>query len=427
MNDLQAAISQPSQDQAGYSESALCAEGKSASEAYTRNEYLSLCRHLSNDNGKEFAMGFRDTNGQPRYTKNKTRTADSVIVWCYDSTRENHRGKRTAFAPYSRNHGHMSRWGALDFDGHGDTMEIERGRQWAWRCWQLLLNQAPCVMFEHSGRGWHVWVAWRDFKAASWINDLLRKTALEAGCEIVAGKCEIFPETAPTGLGKAMRAPGSLNPSTGRASLILYENLRESEILNPVYGAFSESNGQMRHKGERKILYRMVPYRAWSERWSKQFAITSPNTRNHMLVSLTGEMFHQVGFEMAELLVGLQFDGKHVTTRAERAEHMNEFRAAWEGLENRFVDDLTPDERTFYKGLRLQSQRDKFRIIRSFAKYDAGLADFPISMASVQDRMGEKCDDTASRFRTFLVKNGVIRQVSEYVAGRKCGRYQWLK
>jgi len=125
-------------------------------------------------------------------------------------------------------------------------------------------------------------------------------------------------------------------------------------------------------------------------------------------------------------MAGLQFDQRQVTTRADRAQHMSEFKAIWAALENRFVDGLTERERAFYESLKRQAQKDKFRIIRGWARLSAGRGHpaFPLSIQSLADRTGQAIT-SASRFRDLLVEHGIIRQVEGFQAGVKCGRYAW--
>jgi hypothetical protein len=400
------------------------AEGQTASEAFTEGQFVQLGLHLNNSNGKNFAIAYRK-EGRAKYTKSKAKTEETALKRAYDSTKEA-AWKPMAFAPYSTNRNGMSRWGALDFDGHDGGLDEDRARKWAFRCWQSLLNQAPCVICEHSGRGWHVWLVWREFKAANWINHLLRSTASEVGCEIESGKCEIFPEAAPSGLGKPMRMPGTYNASTGRCSIILSENIQASEVLDSLYVRFDPFSRTNLTDTEKNTLCKVPIYRQWAEVWQEQYSIKIPRTRNDLLTKLVYEIFNQVGLEQAETMAGLQFDQKQVTTVEDRMGHMSEFKAAWLGLENRFVQSLSARERCFYESLKRQAQKDKFRIVRSWARLSAenGHSVFPLAIRSLADRVGQKVP-TASEFRNLLVQHGIIREVEGYQAGVKCGRYAW--
>jgi hypothetical protein len=400
------------------------ARGKTASDAFSLNEYLQLGLHLNNKNGKDYVVAFRVSEGV-RFTRSKSKTAETNIKRAWHSTKEN-AWEPMSFAPYSTNDDGMSRWGALDFDCHALGGE-DHVYQKAFRCWQALLNQAPCVIYEHSGRGWHVWLAWRDFKAANWINALLRKAALDQGCDLESGKVEIFPPAAPTGFGKAMRLPGTFNPSTGRCSTIFYENVRESEILNPLYVRKGVSSRTNLTNTEKNDLCKVSLYREWDRDWCERFEIRLPNTRNDLLMKLVLEVFNQVGYGQAEFMAGLQFDGKQVTTQENRGQHMKEFRAVWAGCEKRFTVSLNNRERLIYESLRRQSQRDKFRIVRSWSQFarDRGHREFPISIASLAERVGEAIP-SVSAFRNLLIQREVLHQLEAYEAGVKCGRYRWL-
>jgi len=400
------------------------AEGKTASEAFTEGQFVQLGLHLNNRNGKTFAIAYRDA-GKAKYTKSKSKTEETALKRAYDSTKEQ-AWKPMSFAPYSTNSNGESRWGAVDFDAHGGGWDEDRARRWAFRCWELLMHEAPCVICEHSGRGWHVWLVWREFKAANWINRLLRSKAIEAGCEIESGKCEIFPEAAPSGLGKPMRMPGTFNPSTGRCSTILGENLQESEVLTSLYVALTPFSRTNATNTEKDILCSVSLYRQWADEWQDQSAIRVPRCRHDRLVKLVYAIFNQVGLEQAELMAGLQFDQKQVTTNADRAEHMTDFKSIWAGLENKFAESLSDRERAFYESVKRQAQQDKFRIIRGWARGSAekGHSAFPLSIRSLADRTGQAIT-SASRFRDLLVEVGIIRQIESFQAGVKCGRYGW--
>ena len=403
------------------------AEGKSASEAFTEGQFMQLGIHLNNSNGKTFAIAYRETTtGKPIFTKSKSKTEQTALKRAYDSTKEN-AWKPMAFMPYSTNRNGESRWGALDFDAHGGGLDEDRARQWAFRCWQALLNQAPCVICEHSGRGWHVWLVWREFKAANWINLLLRTTAIEAGCEIVLGKCEIFPEAAPSGYGKPMRMPGTFNPSTGRYSTIFSENVQESEVLNSLYVAFTPFSRTNATDTEKNPLGSVSLYRTWAGKWKDQYAIKAPSCRHDRLVKLVFEIFNQVSLGQAEVMAGLQFDQKQVTTRADRGQHMKEFQSIWSGLESRFVENLSDRERAFYESLNRQAQKDKFRIVFGWSRFSAerGRSDFPLSIGSLAERTGQAIS-SASRFRDLMVERGIIREIQQYQAGVKPGQCAWL-
>lgn len=128
-------------------------------------------------------------------------------------------------------------------------------------------------------------------------------------------------------------ASGHRGQGIRRCSIILSENVQESEVLNPLYvrlDAFPRTNLT---NTEKNVLCKVSPYQKWNEVWQEQFAITLPRTRNDCLTKLVYEIFNQVSLEQAELMAGLQFDQKQVTTNADRREHMLEFKALWRGLE----------------------------------------------------------------------------------------------
>jgi hypothetical protein len=82
-------------------------------------------------------------------------------------------------------------------------------------------------------------------------------------------------------------------------------------------------------------------YRAWSAKWSAKFGITSARTRNGQLCGPVGEMFHQVGHEMALRIATEQFRSKTVETVATLPKHLESFNGLWRGLQLGWLAGLT--------------------------------------------------------------------------------------
>lgn len=118
---------------------------------------------------------------------------------------------------------------AIDFDAHDG--EHEEARKRALEAFSLLLREPQYYLILcASGNGYHLFVYTRElYPVGQWIV-LLKQVCAWIGAPIANGTCEIFPneraESQPTG--KGIRAPGTLNPKSGRFSLI------EAETVGPL-------------------------------------------------------------------------------------------------------------------------------------------------------------------------------------------------
>ena len=302
-------------------------------------EWIELCEYLHNENGEHrFVMGFR-THGAKHYRRAKKMTVTQAISWAWNSIR----GKAKtgmAFIPYSMNNCKQSRWGALDFEAHEGDYKRAQCFALAAFC-KLRKRRRLFVILESSGAGWHVWGISADFHPVDWWVRLLKAVAKSIGAVIRDGVCEIFPpDTLPeqSEFGCAMRAPGSWNPGTETVNLIWWQNLKglRGQLTDKRKRLFSTPSTGARDVvcTERHPANDVAElYRAWCERWSVKFAITSPRTRNGQLCKLVGEMCHQVGHDMARRIAEQQFSSKMVATAATLAQHLESFSNLWRGLE----------------------------------------------------------------------------------------------
>ena len=406
---------------------------KIADAVWTRAEWTSLCEHLHNDNPPtHFVMGFRGEDGCKRYVRSKKLKVDRAISWSWSSIAGTPKSK-LAFVPYSTNDRQQSRWGGLDFDAHDG--ESGRARELAFAAFRVLLN-APdlAVILETSGSGgWHVWSISHDFHDTSEWLQLLKRVVALIGTTISAGVCEIFPpDSLPSRFGKGLRAPGSWNPDTDRNNEIVWENTRTS--LESVLSGKSKT-APLNFKGlqtrfpdtEKKTSFSLPssPYRL--NELIKKFGIQQSSTRNGKLSTLTGEIFHQVGFITARLIVEAQFRGKTVSTKASEIEHLASFNELWDGLKQRWQATLSNTEHEKFQTLETENERDAFRIIHSYArkaKMD-GAADFPIA----RDNLGERLGITgkgAAGIRDKFVHLGIIAKTAEYVPNKFPAHFKWL-
>jgi hypothetical protein len=403
-----------------------------ADAVWTRSEWTALCEHLHNGNGMtQFVMGFRDKDGCKKYVRSKRLPVSRAISWSWQSISGTPKS-RLAFVPYSTNERQQSRWGGMDFDAHNPG-ESDRARELALAAFRVLLN-APglAVILEMSGSGgWHVWAISPDFHdTREWIR-LLKSVAGKIGVPVVSGVCEIFPpDSLPSRFGKGMRAPGCWNPGTDTHSEIVWENCRTS--LDSVLSGKSKiaplnCNGLETHFPDRERRF-LSPSSSFREtELLQKLGITVTGTRNEKLGSLVGEVFHQVGRDMAQRLATTQFRTKTAATKADETEHLNSFQELWRGLADDWTAKLSAAEREIFTWLETENERDAFRIVRSFARKaeQDGAADFPFVRDSLAARLGVSGKGAAG-IRDKFAKLGAIVKTASYVPNKFAARYRWL-
>lgn len=419
-------------DWQGPAEALLNLQGKPASEVWTCAEWTKLCRHLHNGNELTgFIMGFTK-DGEKTYVRSKKLLVDRAISWSWSTIRGRSKSG-LAFVPYSTNKDRLSRWCAWDFDAHDG--QFQRARDFAFAAFRRLLNEDLFLILEFSGQGWHLWAISKEFYPVNhWVR-LSKEVARFIGAPIQSGVCEILPpDTLSTGCGKGMRAPGSWNPATATVNEIYWENLQQllpfleldgvvSSVpqLTDIERSFSFSSPSSPN-GTPTVLYR-----EWKRNWSRQFSITAPITRNEQLGRLVGEMFHQVGHEMAQRIVEAQFTTKTVKTRKTLEGHLKSFQQHWDGLHGKWVATLSTAEVPMFQGLRTDAERDAFRIIRSYFRLsrDNAQEDFPVAVENLGERLG-LTKQGASELRKKFVAAGILKQTQRYQPNKAAARFQWL-
>jgi hypothetical protein len=419
------ALSPVGNDLAGENTFLLSKQGKVADEVWTQPEGENLWTYLHNANGDyQFAMAWRK-NSQKHYAKSKKVIASRAISWGWRSIAgELGSTKRTAFVPYCQNAQGMSRWGCLDFDAHDGNHE--RATALSFAAFRHLLNTGHTIIWEHTGGGWHVWIIAKEFRHVRDWTLFLRGVAKAIDAPIKSGICEVFPDA---GKSKGVRAPGSWNPATDAPNAIFWENT--ADLLKGLRCPI----GEVRKRSEENFpdtesnIYGEVDrlYPSWHTHWQGEFAIVQESTRHSRLLALVGEVFRQVGFRVAEKLAETQYRESIVTMRASLKVHLEEFRAMWTALLEKWRLELTEAERRGLAALRSDNERDGFRIARSFdakAKTD-GKSDFPIARNNFGDRLGIT-HKGGGHVRDRLMAAGVIQRTAHYRQYVAAARYSWL-
>jgi hypothetical protein len=407
--------------------------GRLAHEIWSREQWIALAYHLHNGNAVcVYVLGWfgpdRKNGGRPGaiYAKSANCPVSRAIPWAWTSLCG--KGlKKLAFVPYSQNHCAHSRWSGVDLDAH-EPKKAKTARKRAFAFFNAVRKlEGLYVILEATGRGWHVWLISKEFRPChEWTKLLLAKIA---ECNIPVSECEIFPAeaTAANPFGKGMRAPGCWNPTTGTQNQIISENvtpLLDSLLpLNIGVVPLKEKNDSFSSSlSLPESLYpRLVPCLS-------DFAIVKPRTRREVLKTLCGHLFHQVARCMAERFAREQFAQKQCTTDADNAKHLKEFSDFWAGLDSDWRKKLTPGESSALDCLVTETERDAFRIIRSYAKY-AGTRnedDFAIVRADLAARLGITGRGAGELIDRFCNERRVIHRTHEYIPHKFAARYRWI-
>jgi hypothetical protein len=302
---------------------------------------------MSNGNPlSHFLTVWRDEDGTARYARAMShKRADVQASWTWD-TIVGQAKRKTSMGLYPRNQEKQSTWGALDFDAHSGDAELAKGR--SIKAFSLLLEYRDhYLILSASGRGYHVFIFTRDPKPiADWVY-LLKETCEAINAPLQDGVCEIFPNehTENQKVGRAIRLPGSFNPSTGDVELILAETIRP--LIDQLTSRTTRDGRNRRlYQPNRPHLRNLTEIREannsssctegfWSASTRRlikkilaKYPIKAKSTRHGILVKLTGELFHKFGRRLAERIIREHYDLYKDNVTTPFKEHMREFTAA---------------------------------------------------------------------------------------------------
>jgi hypothetical protein len=406
----------------------------------TKDEFVRLVTHMANGNPiSHFLVAWTDDDGKPQYSKAKPHRRCGVHAgWTYDTITGKAKGK-TSMGLYPKNKANESTWGALDFDAHEHGQD-ELAKNRAIRAFTLMLEYRDrYLILSASGRGYHVFILANEPRPVAEWSHLLKDTCESIDTPIQDGVCEMFPndKTAKQEVGRAIRVPGSLNPSTCEIGLILADTIgplldhleRQEKAQN---GATLTSNslgpGQLlRDKEVNNYYYQhkggfasSSTQRLIDEALAK-YPITKRGTRNAVLAKLTGELFHKFGFQLSERIVAQHYELYRDKVTTDRDDHMHEFRNAWRSFRWKKERQMTDSERGLFDKLQTEPQREAFLLCRSFAKLKK---EFPLSQSSLADRLGVT-QPGAGCVIARLIKLGAIRKTADAKTNRESAYYRW--
>jgi hypothetical protein len=407
----------------------------------TKQEFVSLVEYMLNGNPvSHFLTVWRDDDGSARFAKARAHKRVSTHAsWTWD-TIIGKSERKTSMGLYPKNQDNESTWGALDFDAHSGGDELAKAR--SIRAFSLLLEYRDrYLILSASGRGYHVFIFAREPRPVSEWTHLLKDTCESVGAPIQDGICEMFPDehTEKQEVGRAIRVPGSLNPSTGEVELIMADTIRplldhlvakEKPSKSPLLKATPFYKRNLSEIKEADNFSYSVNgfWSASTQRLIKQsilkYPIKEKSTRNGVLLKLAGELFHKFGRELSERIVRQHYDlyKKSVTTPLR--DHMREFAASWNLFLSKAIKSLSASEREKFDQLRTEPQREAFMLIRSFSHLTKG-GDFQIAQRSLADRLSVT-QPGAGCVIFKLVQVRAIEKTVDALVNSTSARYRWL-
>ncbi len=406
----------------------------------SKDEFVLLVKHMMNGNPvSHFLTVWRDDDGVANYAKAKPhRQVDTHAGWTYN-TITGSASRKTSMGVYSKNKANESTWGALDFDAHEHGQD-ELAKNRAIRAFTLMLEYRDrYLILSASGRGYHVFILANEPRpVGEWVN-LLKDTADIVDAPIQDGVCEMFPseKTAKQEFGRAIRIPGSLNPSIDEVELILADTIRP--LIDSLARQEASRNGATltRNSLAPKQLVRDKETESYSYTQRRFFAssthrlideilakhpITRKGTRTGVLLKLAGELFHKFGFQLAERIIAQHYELYQDNVTTPRREHIRQFHDAWRSFRVKEEKRLTDSERRVLAKLLTEPQREGFFLCRSFAKLKK---EFPLSQLSLADRLSVT-QQGAGYVIERLIAFGAIRKTADAKTNRKSACYVWI-
>lgn len=436
-----------------------------ATNFFSRAQHVALNLYFHNDNAPKdsFALALRE-NGKAKFFWPKNKPVVEAVEWSVNTTFGKVKpGKEASYAPVCRNKDDKSRWAAYDCDSHdGNTDRAEKLATAIYQCARRLASELAIVLVK-TANGWHVWLIAATYWACSKWSDLQDKIDNELGATPSPGRYERWPVKNAIGefVDKPLRSLASYNPKSNELdSIAAIHNLPVLLSIIGDAGGASFSKRERRDKREKghpctKIIReegtsttsidaviagapataengadgydpKSSLYKLWPKTWGPKFKIETTGTRHNLLANLMGEVFHQVGRDMALRIAKAQFDDRTVKTAATLDEHLEDAAQLWAGLQRRWELSLSPIEIEAFKQLKSEVQTDAFRIIRSFNR-NSGLhnySDFPIGMDDLAARIGIT-PQYAGKLRFRFEESELIKRTQNFVPRKLANRYKW--
>ena len=406
----------------------------------TKDEFVRLVAHMANDNPiSHFLVAYTDDDGKPHYSKaHPHRRVDVHASWTYDTITGKAK-RKTSMGLYPKNKANESTWGALDFDAHEHGQD-ELAKNRAIRAFTLMLEYRDCyLILSASGRGYHVFILANEPRPVTEWTYLLKDTCESIGAPIQDGVCEIFPNdrTANQQIGRGIRVPGSLNPSTGEIGRIMADTIRplldhlerqasalksatltsNSSVPGELVRDKEVNNYSYQHRG----CFASPSTQKLIDEVLAKYPITKKGTRHGVLVTLTGELFHKFGSQLSEQIAAQHYELYRDNVTTGHDDHMCEFRNAWRSFRKEKEKHMSDPERVLFDKLQTEAQREAFLLCRSFATLKK---EFPLSQMSLADRLGVTQQGSGYVIEK-LISVGAIEKTVDAKTNRKSAHYKW--
>lgn len=433
----------------------------------TKEQFRKLVRHMLNDNPvSHFLQVWRDEEKEDPAQfamAGPRKNADTHASWAWDTITGKAQVK-TGLGLYPKNRENKSTWGAMDFDAHSGNDELAKGH--ATRAFTLLLEYRDrSVILSASGRGYHVFILANEPRPVAEWTSVLKDVAASLQLEVKDGQCELFPgeNTLKNPVGKAIRVPGTYNPTTDSVEMIMADSIdplldsltaeppkppllsltsnsvspkqlvRDKEVNN----SSDEQGTSKREKRQGKPLKRerkleSTKIRAFLSPTTdglindtiEKFPITAKGTRHGILLKLAGNLFHKFGWQLAELIVREHYHRNRNNVTTPLSEHLRKFGEIWESLLKSNLAQLSQAERAIYDKLNTPPQQEAFLLIRDFAHLANG-KDFQVGQYSLADRLGLTQQGVACVIER-LIDLRIIRKVADARINSRPALYRWI-
>jgi hypothetical protein len=380
--------------------------------------------------------------------------------WAYDTITDMAKIK-TALGFYPKNQNNQSTWGALDFDAHSGNHQLAKDR--AVKAFSLvLMYRDRYSILCASGRGYHVFVLANELRPVGEWTRLLTDVVGAIDVPVQDGQCELFPAegTERQTVGKAIRMPGTYNPSTDSVEFIIAETIRplldrlKVENMSTRRSDFDFPLGLLRDRETNSYSYYTTPgtgtentlkkkstkisskslakSRSFSsistdreiEKILSQYPIDRRGTRYSVLMKMAGELFHKFGWDLSKAIVEEHYRRNRANIGSAPEINMREFASLWQDMIRKTVDTFSPSERTRFDELKTPPQREAFFIIRSFAHFYSG-DDFPVAQVSLADRLNIS-QRGAGCVIEKLIELKAIKQTAKARINSRSARYHWI-
>jgi hypothetical protein len=406
----------------------------------TKDEFVRLVAHMANDNPiSHFLVAWTDDDGKPRYSRaDPHRRADVHASWTYDTITGDAK-RKTSMGLYPKNKANESTWGALDFDAHEHGQD-ELARNRAIRAFTLMLEYRDrYLILSASGRGYHVFILANEPRPVAEWTHLLKDTCESIDARVQDGVCEMFPndKTANQEVGRAIRVPGSFNPSTGEIGLILADTIgplldhlerQEKALKSATLTSNSLAPRQLvrdkevnNYSYQNKRGFASLSTQRLIDEVVAKYPITKKGTRHGILVKLIGELSHKFGFGLSEQIVAQHYERYRDNVTTGRDDHMREFRNAWRSFCKEKINQMTDSERIKFDKLKTEPQREALLLCQSFAKLNK---EFPLSQSSLADRIG-LTQQGAGYVIAKLISLDAINRTAAAKTNRESAYYVW--